>query len=180
MGKDSTQRANRSPGPGSEISLRFRVSGFWFLVRSFGQRREPETHESETLNQKPTTTSSYETQIWRINGNRMTGRATVLGEDGKNLLVGLPWRIVSSGDFNSDGKTDILWHNSTSNETQIWLMNDRSVIGRRTVLAENGKPIFVVWLGSSKERCWHDFERLAALVDPAFFQKCPKDNQFAT
>lgn len=86
---------------------------------------------------------SGETQIWRMNAHRMTGRATVLGEDGKAILVGLPWRIVSSGDFNSDGKTDILWHNSSSNETQIWLLNDRNVIGRRTVLAEDGKPMFV-------------------------------------
>jgi hypothetical protein len=78
-----------------------------------------------------------------MNAHRMTGRATVLGEDGKPILVGLPWRIVSSGDFNSDGRTDILWHNSSSNETQIWLMNDRNVIGRRTVLGENGKPMFV-------------------------------------
>jgi len=87
--------------------------------------------------------SSGETQIWRMNAHRMTGRATVLGEDGKPILVGLPWRIVSSGDFNSDGRTDILWHNSSSNETQIWLMNDRNVIGRRTVLGEDRKPMFV-------------------------------------
>jgi hypothetical protein len=84
-----------------------------------------------------------ETQIWRMNAHRITGRATVLSEEGKPFLVGLPWRIVSSGDFNSDGKTDILWHNSSSNETQIWLMNDRSVIGRRTVVGEDGKPMLV-------------------------------------
>lgn len=87
--------------------------------------------------------ASGETQIWRMNGQQITGRATVLDEGGKPILVGLPWRIVSSGDFNSDGRTDILWHNSSSNETQIWLMNDRNIIGRRTVLGEDGKPMFV-------------------------------------
>ena len=84
-----------------------------------------------------------ETQFWQMNDHKISGRATVLGEDGKPILVGLPWRIVGSGDFNGDGKADILWHNSTSNETQIWLVNDRNVIGRRTVLGENGKIIFV-------------------------------------
>jgi hypothetical protein len=30
----------------------------------------------------------------------VTRRATVLGEDGKAALVGLPWSIVGTGDFN--------------------------------------------------------------------------------
>jgi hypothetical protein len=87
--------------------------------------------------------STGETQLWRMDNNRMTGRATVLGENGKPTLVGPPWRIVASGDFNGDSEADILWHNSSSNETQIWLLNDRNVIGRRTVLGEDGKPQFV-------------------------------------
>ncbi len=32
------------------------------------------------------------------------------------------WSISETGDFNGDGKSDILWHDSTGN-VAIWLMN---------------------------------------------------------
>ena len=59
----------------------------------------------------------------------------MLGEDGKPTFVGLPWSIVGSNDFNSDGKTDVLWHNAATGETQIWYMsaNWRAVLRRATV-----------------------------------------------
>jgi hypothetical protein len=31
------------------------------------------------------------------------------------------WNVVHTGDFNGDGKSDILWHNM-SGQTSIWLM----------------------------------------------------------
>ena len=144
--------------------------------------------------------STGETQIWYMNGSRLAGRATVLGEDGKPALVGLPWSIVGTSDkngdsqpdiiwhngttgemqswhlrgnrvsirktviedrwgyaayvgfpwsivgandFDGDGKTDLLWHNSSTGETQIWYMSNYTVSNRATVLAENGSPSFV-------------------------------------
>ena len=87
--------------------------------------------------------ASGETQIWGMNGARVTGRATVLGEDGRPALVGLPWSVVAGGDFNADGKSDILWHNATSNETQIWFVEAFRVTGRATVLGEDGQAAFV-------------------------------------
>jgi len=33
------------------------------------------------------------------------------------------WVIQDVGDFNADGKADILWRNSTTGEVVIWLMN---------------------------------------------------------
>jgi hypothetical protein len=41
-----------------------------------------------------------------MNGYRVSDRATVLEENGKAALVGLPWRIVGTNDFNQDGKAD--------------------------------------------------------------------------
>ena len=32
------------------------------------------------------------------------------------------WKIVGTGDFNGDGKSDILWQD-TSGDVAIWLMN---------------------------------------------------------
>lgn len=83
--------------------------------------------------------STGETQIWHMNGHRVTGRANVLGETGTDAHVGSPWRIAGSQDFNRDGKADLLWHNGTSGETQIWHMNGFRVIGRAVVLGETGR-----------------------------------------
>jgi hypothetical protein len=37
--------------------------------------------------------------------------------------VATSWSIVGSSDFNGDGKSDILWQNSSTGQRLIWLMN---------------------------------------------------------
>ncbi|MFD6440232.1 FG-GAP repeat domain-containing protein [Peribacillus sp. NPDC060186] len=87
--------------------------------------------------------STNETQIWYMDGHRVVGRGTVLGEDGSPVYVGGTWSIVGVSDMNDDGKSDIVWHNSSTNETQIWFMNGHRVVSRGTVLGENGSPAYV-------------------------------------
>src|SRR2546428_646333 len=84
-----------------------------------------------------------ETQLWLMDGHKLGGRATVVDEEGNPAFVGLPWSIVGAGDFNRDGNADILWHNATTNETQLWLMVGNRVAGRATVLGEDGEATFV-------------------------------------
>jgi hypothetical protein len=38
------------------------------------------------------------------------------------------WKIVGTGDFNADGKPDIVWHEQTQGWVGIWLMNGRTLI----------------------------------------------------
>jgi len=60
----------------------------------------------------------------------------VFGNTGDEPIAGdwdwLPFQIVGSGDFNADGKADVLWHNKDSGEAQVWLMKDHAIVSRIT------------------------------------------------
>jgi hypothetical protein len=105
---------------------------------------------------------SSETQIWEMEGRRVRGRVTVADQNGP-IFVGPPWNIVGTGRFGSDIDTDIVWYNSATGETQVWLMRNLSVqvTSRATVVDENGNAIFVgpPWkiVGvHNREIVWHN------------------------
>jgi hypothetical protein len=56
-----------------------------------------------------------------LNGTTLIGAASI-GNPGPS------WHIISVGDFNHDGRSDILWQNS-SGDVVTWEMNGTSVIG---------------------------------------------------
>jgi hypothetical protein len=66
--------------------------------------------------------TSGETQVWYMNGIVRTSAASL--DASLNVADSTGWRIVGTNDFNQDGKADILWHNGTSGETQVWYMNN--------------------------------------------------------
>ncbi|PYS22401.1 MAG: hypothetical protein DMG11_26740 [Acidobacteria bacterium] len=87
--------------------------------------------------------STGELQVWFMRGYRIAGRATVVSEYGSPMFVGPPWSVAGVNDMNGDGYADIVWHNDSRGETQLWLMNGISIARRTNVVAENGGPIFV-------------------------------------
>ncbi len=86
--------------------------------------------------------STNEAQIWFMEKSSRVARATI-GDGTRPLLIGQPWRIVGSRDFSGDRKTDLLWHNASTGETQLWLMDGARRTDPVTVVDERGAPILV-------------------------------------
>jgi len=60
-----------------------------------------------------------------MNGAAVIGAAS-LGNPGPD------WHLMGAGDYNNDGKSDILWQNS-SGAVAIWEMNGTSVLASATI-----------------------------------------------
>ncbi len=66
--------------------------------------------------------STEEVYLWLMNGTTITSQG-IAG----NVTPSSAWVIQGVGDFNGDGKADILWRNSTTGEVYIWLMNGTTI-----------------------------------------------------
>jgi hypothetical protein len=73
--------------------------------------------------------------LWR-NYSATNGDVVYWQMDRTNYLKTVPviklpdpnWKIETTGDFDSDGVTDLVWRNLTSGENRIWLMNSNNTI----------------------------------------------------
>jgi hypothetical protein len=65
-----------------------------------------------------------QTVIWLLNGTSVIGS----GSPG-SVSVADGWVIAGTGDFDGDGKSDILWLNKNTGQAVIWLLNGTTVIG---------------------------------------------------
>jgi hypothetical protein len=59
---------------------------------------------------------SGNTAIWLMNGSQIS-------QTGGLGNVPTNWVVAETGDFNGDGKGDILWRDNGSGNTAIWFMN---------------------------------------------------------
>ncbi len=66
--------------------------------------------------------------IWTLNstGTAITSRSSIT-LNGQNYNKGTGWTIAGIGDFNNDGKDDILYRNAQQGSTQLLVMNGASI-----------------------------------------------------
>ena len=55
--------------------------------------------------------------IWLMNGAVIPRRRQV------SATCPTDWIVTETGDFNGDGKSDLLWRNTTTGDAAIWFMN---------------------------------------------------------
>ncbi len=77
-----------------------------------------------------------EFSTWLLDTKRAVIGKQTLSQKCEPVLNCTPnWQVVGTGNFNSDGVTDILWHNLTTGELSTWLLNvNGTVVETKTLL----------------------------------------------
>jgi Ca2+-binding RTX toxin-like protein len=73
-------------------------------------------------------TASGEVDLWTIDG---PGAGQTHGV--KIADLPLNWKVAGSGDFNGDGRNDILWQDQVSGQMVVWEMNGAQVIANQAI-----------------------------------------------
>jgi hypothetical protein len=76
--------------------------------------------------------STGEVVAWFMNGPTIAGAGSISPARGPDLN----WRLAGLGDFDGDGKPDLVWRNQATGANEVWLMNG---LTRKSVV-----PIFSV------------------------------------
>jgi ketosteroid isomerase-like protein len=101
-------------------SLNFADSTGWRIVtvNDFNQDGNPDI----LLNNATTGV----TRIWYMNGMARTSIGDL--DSSLNIVASSGWRIISANDFNSDGRSDIVWWHPFG-AMQAWFMNGHARLG---------------------------------------------------
>jgi hypothetical protein len=67
--------------------------------------------------------------IWTMNGPNLVSSDLLT----PHYVTDTNWKIVGTGDFNADGKPDIVWQEQTQGWVGIWLMNGLNLLSSTTL-----------------------------------------------
>ena len=122
----SVQFRQSTPVTEAEFTLKQDASSDTELL--YGSTGKPVNFNGDILFQN---TSSGQASIWEMNGNTLVGGGAVTPNPGPS------WTEIGTGDFNHDGRSDILWQNANG-QASVWEMNGSSLIGGGPVTPSPG------------------------------------------
>jgi len=77
--------------------------------------------------------TSGQLYVWFMNGTAQSSASFLT----PSAVASTAWQVRGLGDFNADGKPDILWHNQTSGQVYVWFMNG-TALSSTSVLTPSG------------------------------------------
>ena len=72
--------------------------------------------------------TTHQVSIWQMNGTQVTA-SPVVG----TINAAAGWHFADTGDFDGDGKTDLLMLNDTTHGVAVWVMNGTQVVANPQV-----------------------------------------------
>jgi FG-GAP-like repeat len=99
-------------------------------------------HHSDILWQN----DNGEAAIWLIGGDDPASGPGLIGGAAVGPNTGPTWHVIDAGDFNGDGRSDILWQNDNG-QAAIWLMSGTNLIGGAMVGPNLGPSWHVIGAG---------------------------------
>jgi hypothetical protein len=80
---------------------------------------------------------SGQTAVWMMNGSQVSSNlATSLNAGAYTSTTG--WQAHGIGDFDGDGKNDVLWRDAVTGELAVWTMNGATVVTSATASVNPG------------------------------------------
>jgi hypothetical protein len=106
-------------GPGSVADTNWKIVGTW----------DPNGDGSTDILWRHQTQGWLSS--WTMNGENLVGGAYLSPAQ----VADTNWTVVGTGDFNGDGRPDILWQHATEGWVSVWLMNGTTLIDGRLLSA---------------------------------------------
>ncbi len=75
--------------------------------------------------------------VWQVDGASISGGVVSIASQGLLPGVDTSWFVAGIGDFNGDGKSDILWRNA-SGANYVWHLNGASISGGVLTIVSQG------------------------------------------
>ena len=113
--------------PDNKLSARAQGEGMSFAAQE-GVAFTARTGSWNPITSQPVRTQSIRTLSTPAGGTSIQSIPTT-GYSFLNTLTDLNWQIVGTGDFNEEGKLDILWRNVATGQNAIWFMNGLTYVG---------------------------------------------------
>jgi hypothetical protein len=66
---------------------------------------------------------SGEVSVWWMNGTTVQGNSSLNWQAASST----GWAIKGTGDFNGDGRTDVVWHHADSGQISVWMLEGTNV-----------------------------------------------------